>query len=101
MGIYPHETFKWLPNGILERTYNDFSGVEVTTYFQPILEIEVRTDCFCCSCESEGSDPACRNHGWAAKRPCEVHGTEGVPWDDEPEHMPESVQQYRKTWTQS
>lgn len=61
-----------------------------------------RDDCFCCSCgEREGSDPACRNHGWAAQRPCETHNLPGQPWDNDPETgamgggMPLSVQAER------
>lgn len=57
-----------------------------------------RDDCFCCSCDDErpGSDPACRNHGWAAQRPCEKHNLPGQPWDDDVNDvgagMPDSVQ---------
>lgn len=62
-----------------------------------------RTDCYCCSCDDErpGSDPACRNHGFAAQRPCESHNLPGQPWGDElagselEGKMPLSVQQYR------
>lgn len=57
---------------------------------------EVRSDCFCCSCDPESSstsDPACRNHGWAAERPCEKHGMPGAAYDDG--EMPESVQAVR------
>lgn len=63
-------------------------------------EVE-RTNCFCCSCgEREGSDPACRNHGWAANRPCETHKLPGQAWGEEagPEldgTMPLSVQAER------
>lgn len=66
-----------------------------------------RITCFCCSCgEREGSDPACRNHGFAAVRPCEEHGTPGSVWDadtgdgeplpDWHNTMPESVQVIRR-----
>ncbi len=58
-----------------------------------------RTDCYCCSCEGDrpGSDAACRNHGWAAQRPCEKHNLPGQPWDEDagPEldgKIPDSVQ---------
>lgn len=53
-----------------------------------------RTDCFCCSCSDwGGSDPYCRNHGFAAERPCEVHQMPGTP--NEAGVMPESVQAER------
>ena len=62
-----------------------------------------RTDCYCCSCgEREGSDAACRNHGFAATRPCEKHNLPGQPWGEElvgspwEGTMPASVQQYRR-----
>lgn len=80
-------------------------GLEYTATLKPEDWTETRTDCFCCSCgDREGSDVACRNHGFAAKRPCEAHGTPGSPWpvdfenDDAigPEQMPESVQAIRK-----
>jgi hypothetical protein len=49
-----------------------------------ICEIRDRQTCFCCSCgEREGTDIACRNHGWAASRPCETHGMPGTPWGEE------------------
>ena len=57
-------------------------------------EVE-RTDCFCCSCDPESStqDGACRNHGYYASRPCEVHHMAGSPDDDGV--MPISVQAQR------
>lgn len=66
--------------------------------------VEERTDCFCCSCgDREGSDPACRNHGFAAERPCETHNMPGSVWDDfgiegdtSVGTMPESVQAVRR-----
>jgi hypothetical protein len=65
--------------------------------------VKERTDCYCCSCNYErpGSDVACRNHGWAAQRPCEKHQMPGQTWGEEagPElegKMPASVQEYRK-----
>lgn len=61
-----------------------------------------RTNCYCCSCcdDRQGSDAACRNHGWAAQRPCEKHKLPGQPWDDtgDPNYaglMPDSVQAHR------
>ncbi len=65
---------------------------------------EERTECFCCSCgDREGSDAACRNHGFAAKRPCERHNMPGSEWEDfgiegdtSVGTMPESVQAVRR-----
>lgn len=57
-------------------------GLEYTATLKPGDWTETRTDCFCCSCGDYGSDPACRNHGFAAERPCEKHGTSGSVWDD-------------------
>lgn len=106
MGIYPHEQWQRSSrsNGdgtrtdTAIRTYNDYGGEVLIQVFECVAEIRVRTDCFCCSCgDRPGSDPACRNHGWAAKRPCEIHDMPGSPWDDdEDENMPESVQVYRQ-----
>lgn len=65
---------------------------------------EERTDCYCCSCgERVGSDPACRNHGFAAKRPCDIHNLPGSEWDPEfmdglEGVMPEPVSKARKTY---
>lgn len=54
-----------------------------------------RTDCYCCSCgHREGSDPYCRNHGFAGERACERHKLPGTP--DEDGRMPVSVQERRK-----
>lgn len=69
--------------------------------------LEARYNCYCCSCNSDGdhfitNDPACRNHGYAGKRPCELHGTPGTPWGAETEGtaifgtMPMSVQAFTK-----
>lgn len=96
MGIYPTEKIALNENGTLTRRYNDQSGLITTTVYQPILVIEHRETCFCCSCGDFGSDPACRNHGFAGTRPCELHGTPGTAWDDEPGVMPASVQAARK-----
>jgi len=52
-------------------------------------ELAERTDCYCCSCGvREGSDAACRNHGFAAERPCETHNMPGKPWGAELEGTP-------------
>jgi hypothetical protein len=79
---------------------------ERTVIETPWVEVQ-RITCYCCSCgDREGSDPACRNHGFAAVRPCEEHGTPGSVWDadmgdgeplpDWHDTMPESVQEVRK-----
>jgi hypothetical protein len=109
MGIYPHE--EWAkgsvvkPDGSQVETvvnyYDTMTGLTRIRVFECITEFSVRTNCYCCSCgEREGSDPACRNHGWAATRPCERHGMPGQEWDDTLEtaagRMPESVQAYRR-----
>lgn len=61
-------------------------------------------NCFCCTCDVEGpdgiprhgmSDPGCRLHGFAGKRPCDEHHTPGTPWDDT-DVMPMPVNEYRK-----
>jgi hypothetical protein len=106
MGIYPAEKFT-REGDLLYRRYNDFSGLITTEVFQLVVVHEFRDTCFCCSCgDREGSDPACRNHGFAATRPCEDHGTPGSVWDamtapgeevpDWHDTMPESVQEYRR-----
>lgn len=93
MGIYPETkitervrnddgTETWL------ETYNNFDGAIRTRRVTAEAYTETRTDCFCCSCgESEyGSligDAACRNHGFAAKRPCDIHNLPGSEWDPE------------------
>jgi len=81
-------------------------GLEYTAKLKPDDWTETRTNCFCCSCGDFTSDPACRNHGFAAKRPCETHNMPGSVWDELPNEdgsipdwcgtMPESVQEVRK-----
>lgn len=51
-------------------------------------------DCFCCTCDYDYHDAACRNHGFYGKRPCETHNTSGYPGEDS-DKMPDSVQVYR------
>lgn len=98
MGIYPDtETSK--QGDILVTTYNDYSGVVITTYYQPILVVENRDNCFCCSCSEteygqEVTDPYCRNHGYAGMRPCEKHDMPGQ--EDDEGVMPVSVQIKRR-----
>lgn len=99
MGIYPTSDYKPGHNGSLVRTYSE-PGIEIVTVYMPVLQIENRTECFCCSCPDYSHDPACRNHGFAAKRPCELHDMPGSTWDPEfmdgeEDIMPESVQAHR------
>lgn len=62
--------------------------------------VKERTDCYCCSCaDSQGGDAACRNHGWAAKRPCETHNMPGETWENDSNVMPHSVQMERRRHT--
>lgn len=110
MGIYPEEHWERKPvsstlagtTPIPDATFTQSTpGISRTIIYKAIAIFEERTNCFCCSCgEREGSDPACRNHGWAALRPCEKHQMPGQPWgyDDDEELddlMPLSVEQYR------
>lgn len=70
-------------------------GLEWTATIPAEAWTEKRDNCFCCSCgDNEGSDSACRNHGHAGTRPCELHNMPGSPWEDSDE-MPISVQQER------
>lgn len=107
MGLYPVMEVERYGNVVAIRQ-NDFSGLVVTRYYQEIMTIEERTNCFCCSCGDRLNDPACRNHGFAGRRPCLEHDMPGSPWDDDmiygpgekpadykPE-MPESVQWMRE-----
>lgn len=109
MGIYPSyrksvPTFDHKAGTQTWTEYKDTPGViEERTVTATTWKVTERTDCFCCSCDDErpGSDPACRNHGWAAQRPCETHQLPGQTWGDEagPQldgTMPISVQAYRK-----
>jgi hypothetical protein len=75
-------------------------GLEWTATLKPEDWTEKRTNCFCCSRgDRDGSDPACRNHGFAAKRPCEAHGMPGSTWEEldgsDSGEMPASVQAAR------
>lgn len=111
MSIYPEyrkANFKVADGGVQVWTeYRETPGlVEERTVTATGWTVKERTDCFCCSCDEDrpGSDPACRNHGWAAERPCETHSMPGSPWDenagDLDGKMPASVQQYRNQRTQ-
>lgn len=108
MGLYPHVDFTE-EGDLLVKTEDHMTGLVTKTYYQQVLKIEERTDCFCCSCPNGYSDdPACRNHGFAGKRPCLTHNMPGQVWDDDmmfgPEgppadhvpEMPESVQWMRE-----
>jgi hypothetical protein len=95
VGIYPTVTTSRPGN----RTYTtavETPGLKVTYVYELICVVEERTDCFCCSCSDEEStnDPYCRNHGWAAKRPCDIHDMPGDLRDDFDEPIT-PVQAYR------
>jgi len=94
VGIYPDTQYTKVPNqpDLLVRTYNDYSGLIITEYYQRILIVEDRKDCYCCSCGDTPDDPFCRNHGFAGTRPCDKHQMPGTP--DEDGNMPESVQRH-------
>jgi len=79
-------------------------GLVTTSFFKRYGAVEDRTDCFCCSCMEDDyghlyTDAACRNHGFAARRPCDIHNLPGQSWDDTfPEgegEMPTTVLQAR------
>lgn len=53
-----------------------------------------RYECFCCTCY-DGTDAACRNHGYYGKRPCDIHNLPGYIWEGTDE-MPESVLTIRR-----
>lgn len=90
MGIYPgnvqyeYDTTRDCNSPIMHVTWDTGYGEVVVQTWVQICEIRDRRTCFCCSCgDREGSDVACRNHGFAAKRPCEKHETPGQPWGEE------------------
>lgn len=90
MGIYPDEQWKRSQDGnSVVRTYNNYSGVIVTEVYERVLVIEERVTCYCCTCDDTHTDPACRNHGGLAVRPCEIHEMPGEPYPDGV--MPDSV----------
>jgi hypothetical protein len=77
-----------------------------TVYASAWAEIE-RTNCFCCTCPANNTDPHCRNHGFAGRRPCEEHNLPGTKYQQEHidnktgslfrvDVMPQSVQAYRR-----
>lgn len=85
MGIY--ESKQQLFNRdrtVLTITRDPGYGEIIVESWVKVCEIRDRQNCFCCSCgDREGTDVACRNHGWAAKRPCEMHEMPGTPWGEE------------------
>lgn len=106
MGIYPEyrkANVQHVGAGALTWTeYRETPGlVEERECTATGWTVKERTDCYCCSCgDHPGSDAACRNHGFAAQRPCDEHNLPGQPWDDNGSpswagKMPVSVQQYR------
>lgn len=78
MGIYPNVAYTRRGDELTVVT--DTPGLKVVETFVLAGKTETRDDCYCCSCgEREGSDPFCRNHGFAGKRKCETHC---MPGDD-------------------
>jgi hypothetical protein len=95
MGIHLNTSWKSQKDGSLLRIVSQ-PGIEEITVFAPVAEIEIRTNCYCCSCgEREGFDPYCRNHGWAGTRKCEVHDVGPGDTQDEEGRPLGSVQQER------
>ncbi|AYN57321.1 hypothetical protein PBI_BRIDGETTE_55 [Arthrobacter phage Bridgette] len=106
MGIYPEyrkANVQYTGGGGLSWTeYRETPGlVEERECTATGWTVKERTNCYCCSCPNEQTcaDPACRNHGWAATRPCETHNMPGQPWGEEAGElegkMPATVQQAR------
>jgi hypothetical protein len=94
MAIYPIETWKRVDETTATFTHEQ-PGLVITETFRLLGKAEVRTNCFCCSCDDQvGSDVYCRNHGFAGERPCELHGMPGVENDDGV--MPKSVQAFAR-----
>lgn len=55
-------------------------GLERTRMVCAEAWTDIRTDCYCCSCNLGGSfyvDPYCRNHGTLGRRECETHQMSG------------------------
>jgi len=111
MGIYEsrstsdHEGSSTGEETFLERIDPGYGEIITRLHVVTVVKRE-RLNCWCCSCRDDrpGGDAACRNHGFAAERPCEVHGMPGSPWSRDyeepgfigPEAMPESVQAVRR-----
>jgi hypothetical protein len=93
MGIYPDKKLTPTSTGYIEEIRAP--GLIRRRELTASKWTEERSDCFCCSCDDDSSvaDPACRNHGWWGKRPCEAHSMPGAK-DDEGV-MPISVQAKR------
>lgn len=113
MGLYPERDIvrTSTPEGTFLTVTRTEPGLVTTERFVLASTMVERDNCFCCSCDENDlggliADPACRNHGFAATRPCEVHGMPGSVWDDLPNDdgtlpewcgtMPESVQEIRR-----
>lgn len=87
MGIYPeYRMTDMVNNGAQGATWTELREtpglVEERQVKATGWTVKERTDCYCCSCTEHLTDAACRNHGWAAKRPCEAHEMPGQEWDD-------------------
>jgi hypothetical protein len=102
MTIYPHTRRENVSRGHGQETWTEVEETPGLIRRRTVVAhewVEERSNCFCCSCgDREGSDPACRNHGFAATRPCETHNMPGSEWDEEMGGggMPESVQEIRR-----
>lgn len=84
MGTYPNTKYEHdLKSKVLKVTQDTGWGLTKVTFYEPIAVLEHRKTCYCCSCgDREGSDPFCRNHGFAGTRACEeheMHGDKFVP----------------------
>lgn len=84
MGIYPNLSYKEVrgrPGAESQlHVVTEIPGYTRTVIYAALAVVEERTNCFCCSCGEYAIDPACRNHGWAATRPCGLHGMPGQTW---------------------
>jgi hypothetical protein len=89
MGIYPDERWDKRGDSVVVHTYH-VPGLTRVRVLEKVAEFEFRDNCYCCSCGERGSDPYCRNHGFAGLRPCEAHDMPGQT--DEDDVMPVSVQ---------
>lgn len=84
MGIYADERWEPFNNHRSVTYYRETPGLKEILVYELVLKVEEWEDCFCCSCgDRDGPDAACRNHGFAGRRPCDRHQMPGEPWDVE------------------
>lgn len=113
MGIYPDEKWTARLNPRPRRTKGEVApqtatlayhepGRDILYVYELIAVFDERTDCFCCSCSDGSNDAHCRNHGFFARRPCDVHGMPGELHEPDEEYgetfepyIPESTQKHR------